>query len=284
MKIMILAGIALLAALAVSACGGLAFTVANAPAYRGPFDRRADVPYGPAARQMLDVYSPQAARGRPIIVFWYGGGWTKGEKEQYRFVGAALAEAGFVAVLPDYRLHPEVKFPGFVQDGADALAWVVGHAAEIGGDSTRIYLAGHSAGAHLAGVLAYDPTQLERVGLRAGVVRGFIGLSGPYALAPDNQTYRTIFAAPFTHADWQPVQLARAGSPPALLMHGADDQVVWASHAQKMASALEAIGVPVTLRIYEGRRHRDTAAAFAALSPNKLPVLEEIRRFVEARE
>lgn len=280
MKILLFVGVAIVAMLALSGCAGLAFTVANAPALFGDFERRAGLAYGAHPRQQLDVYSPKDAQGRPIIVFWYGGGWENGRKSQYRFVGAALAKEGYVAVLPDYRLYPEVKFPDFVHDGADALAWVASHAAEIGGDSKRIYVAGHSAGAHLAAMLAYDRSQLERVGLPAGTVRGFIGLSGPYALDPNNDTYRTIFASPFGKADWQPVQLAKAGSPPALLLHGEADDVVDVAHARAMAEVLTKLGSGVTLRIYPGRGHRDTVAPFAAAAPNKLPVMEEIRRFV----
>jgi len=254
--------------------------VTNAPAVFGAFDRRADIAYGTGARQQLDVYTPANAHGLPIIVFWYGGGWEQGRKSQYRFVGAALARAGYVAVLPDYRLYPQAKFPLFVQDGAAALAWVVSHATAIGGDPRRIYLAGHSAGAHLAAMLAYDRSQLARVSLPADTVRGFIGLSGPYALNPNNDTYRAIFAAPFGLADWQPVQLAKPGAPPALLVHGEADEVVDVGHARRMAATLEALGVRVTLRTYAGRGHRDTVAAFALPAPHKLPVLEEIRRFV----
>jgi acetyl esterase/lipase len=225
---------------------------------------------------------PKNATDRPIIVFWYGGGWESGKKSQYRFVGAALADAGYVTVLPDYRLYPQVKFPAFVQDGAAALSWVVSHAREIGGDPKRIFVAGHSAGAHLAAMLAYDRAQLERVALPPGTVRGFIGLSGPYALDPNTDTYRAIFGTPYGLADWQPVQLARAGAPPALLIHGEIDEVVDIGHARRLAAALQALGVPVTLRTYSGRGHRDTVAAFAVPAPHKLPVLEEIRRFVEA--
>jgi acetyl esterase/lipase len=282
MKLLILAGLGLVLTLVVVACGGIAFTAANAPALFGDFDRRADVPYGTGPRQQLDVYTPKGATNKPIIVFWYGGGWDKGKKSQYRFVGAALAKAGYVAVLPDYRLYPEVKFPDFIHDGADALTWVVSHASEIGGDPKRIYVAGHSAGSHLAAMLAYDPKQLERVGLPPNTIRGFIGLSGPYALAPNTDTYHAIFGAPFTEKDWQPVQLVRAGAPPALLIHGEDDQVVWVSHAQKMAAALNAAGVTVTLRAYPDRGHADTVAAFAVAAPHKLPVMAEIRSFVEA--
>jgi acetyl esterase/lipase len=283
MKLLILAGLAAAIALVATACGGIAFTVANVPALTGNFDRRADIAYGTGERQRLDVYTPKNATGRPIIVFWYGGGWEGGRKSQYRFVGAALADAGYVTVLPDYRLYPDVKFPSFVHDGAAALAWVVSHAAGIGGDPARIYVAGHSAGAHLAAMLAYDRSQLASVGLPPQTVRGFIGLSGAYALDPNTDTYRAIFGLPYGFADWQPVQLAGAGAPPALLIHGEADQVVYPSHARKMAAALEGLGVPVTLRTHPGRGHRDTVAAFAAAAPHKLPVLAEMRSFIDPR-
>lgn len=282
MKLLILNAVLLIAALLVVSCGGIMFTAANAPALFGDFDRRADVAYGTNTRQRLDVYTPTGAASKPIIVFWYGGGWEEGRKSQYRFVGAALAEAGYVAVLPDYRLYPEAKFPAFIADGAAALAWVASHAREIGGDPKRIFVAGHSAGAHLAAMLAYDPKQLARVALPPGTIRGFIGLSGPYALDPDTDTYRAIFGAPFQLADWQPVLLAKTGAPPALLIHGDADETVYVSHAHQMVAALETAHVPVTLATYPGRGHRDTVAAFAKPAPHKLPVLAEIRRFIDA--
>lgn len=68
-----------------------------------------------------------AAANRPVVVFWYGGAWVYGAKEEFRFVAAALAEAGYVAVLPDYRLYPEARFPTFVEDGALALRWAHEH-------------------------------------------------------------------------------------------------------------------------------------------------------------
>jgi acetyl esterase/lipase len=280
MKPLCLAALATTAALLVVACGGLAFTAANVPAYFGAFERRADVAYAPGPRHRLDVYVPAKARARPIIVFWYGGGWENGRKSNYRFVGAALAKAGYVAVLPDYRLYPEVRFPEFVDDGARALAWAVNHASEIGGDPRRIYVGGHSAGAHIAAMLAYDTARLERVGLARDAIRGCIGLSGPYVLTPNDATLNDIFRAPFTLADWQPVQRVQAGAPPALLLHGEADTVVDVAHAQRMAEKLQSLGIPVTLRTYASRGHRDTVAAFASAAPNKLPVLEEIRRFV----
>jgi acetyl esterase/lipase len=280
MKSWLAASGALAASLVVASCSSLTFVAANAGAHSGDFTRRADLAFGQRPRQRVDVYVPDGAGPRPIIVFWYGGSYEHGRKEQYRFVGAALARAGYVTVLPDYRVYPEARFPEFMDDAAAALSWVVSHAAGIGGDPTRIYLAGHSAGAQIAGLLAYDTARLERAGLRPDVVKGFIGLSGPYALDPDTATLRTIFGAPYGFDDWQPVRKVKPASPPALLVHGEGDGVVWVSHTRKMAEALVQAGVPVTLRLYPGRGHADTVAAFAKLAPRKLPVLAEIERFV----
>jgi len=280
MRILIPAAIVLVAALLVVSCGGLALTAANVPALFGKFERRADIAYGDQPRQSLDVYVPLGAHDRPVIVFFYGGGFENGRKSYYRFVGATLAEAGYVAVLPDYRVYPEVKFPTFVDDGAQALAWVVKHAHEIGGDPRRIYLAGHSAGAHIAAMLAYDPARLDRAGVPRDSIHGYIGLSGPYALNPNSKVLNEIFAAPYVLRDWQPAELAAAGAPPALMLHGEADTVVEVGHARRMAEKLASLGVPVTLRTYPGRNHRDTVAAFAAPAPHKLPVMAEIRAFV----
>lgn len=280
MRMLIPAATVLLAALLVVSCGGLALTAANVPALFGKFERRAGIAYGELPRQSLDVYVPAGAQDRPIIVFWYGGGFENGQKSYYRFVGATLADAGYVAVLPDYRVYPDVKFPVFVDDAAQALAWVVKNARDIGGDPRRIYLAGHSAGAHIAAMLAYDPARLDRAGVARATVRGYIGLSGPYALNPNSKVLNEIFAAPYVLRDWQPATLASAGAPPALLLHGEADTVVDVGHARRMAEKLTSLGVPVTLRTYPGRNHRDTVAAFAAPAPHKLPVMAEIRAFI----
>src|ERR1700741_411360 len=111
----------------------------------------ADQPYGPLERQKLDIYVPDGATSNiPVVVFFYGGAWARGERGDYRFAGQALASTGFIALVPDYRLYPEVAFPSFVQDGALAVAWVRDNIAGFGGDPARIAVLGHSAGAHIA--------------------------------------------------------------------------------------------------------------------------------------
>ena len=109
-------------------------------------------------------------------------------------------------MLPDYRLYPQVKFPLFIDDGALAVAWVQQHAQEFGGDPHRIVLMGHSAGGHEAAFLAYDRQLLQKAGAHPEWIVGLVGLSGPYALEPNSKMLNTIFASPYTEADWQPVR------------------------------------------------------------------------------
>ena len=275
------AAILLATAVTVSACGGVLFVAANTPALFGNYTRDADVAYGAGPRRTLDVYLPdQPAASRPLIVFWYGGSWMKGDKEQYRFVGAALALRGYVAVLPDYRVYPEVRFPGFMDDAALALKWAQDNAARLGADPRRIYVMGHSAGAHIAALLALDARYLERAGGDPRRVRGLIGLSGPYALEPDTDVLRTIFAAPYGEGDWQPVQFVTAASPPALLLHGGADRVVWVAHSEKLQATLRAAGVQADLRRYAGAGHADTVAALSVPARGRAPVLDDISAFV----
>ena len=265
----------------VSSCTGLLFTAANVPTYLTRVRAFTDLPYGADARQRLDVYALPAAVDRPVVVFWYGGAWTSGEKSQYRFVGTALAERGWVAVLPDYRLYPQIIFPGFIEDGARAVAWVERHAREFGGDPTRIVLMGHSAGAHLAAMLALDPHYLEDVGASRSSIRALVGLSGPYALVPDDDSLRAIFAPPFTSADWQPLQHVDAQAPPTLLLDGLEDQRVSVAQTRALRDALVKLGVEVDMALYPGVSHSDTIAAFSKWARGRAPTLDRTTQFID---
>ena len=273
-----------LAAAALAAgCGGLRFFLANAPAAFGAHERIADLAYGSEPRQRLDIYKPAApANARPVVVFFYGGSWTQGRKRDYRFVGATLAKNGFVAVIPDYRLHPDVRFPAFIEDGARTVAWVEAHARDYGGDPGRIVLLGHSAGAHIAAYLALDDRRLTAVDARPDAIRGFIGLAGPYALEPNSLVLNTIFADPYGPEDWQPVRFVDASAPPTLLVHGRADRTVALRHTEAMRDALENAGVPVETELYDGASHTDLVAAFAPLASGRLPVVERVTRFIES--
>ncbi|MGJ0502953.1 MAG: alpha/beta hydrolase [Methylocystis sp.] len=158
----LVATLALLAGAAVIDPGAALNLFARAQSYR----LLEDVAYGAGPRAKLDVYLPERVdAAKPLVVFFYGGRWSSGEKAQYRFVGAALAARGAIAVIPDYSLYPQTSFPVFLEDAARALRWARDNAGQLGADRSRIFLMGHSAGGHIAAMLAFDKRWLAAVGL-----------------------------------------------------------------------------------------------------------------------
>lgn len=262
-------------------CSRVAYGVMNGPSYLGSYERHANIRYGELRRQSLDVYVPEGASNRPTVVFWYGGIWTKGSKEQYRFVGAALANAGYVAILPDYRLYPSVRFPEFVDDGALAVKWARDHASELGGDPRAIFLMGHSAGGHLAALLALDERYLGKVGGDPSWIRGWIAVSAPYALEMRIPLLSAIFAA-HPASEWQPVQLVSARTPPALLVHGLDDNLVHPREAVDFDEKLRAAGVPVECRLYSDTGHVTPITAMSLPLRSTATTLADVKQFIRA--
>jgi acetyl esterase/lipase len=270
-----------MAAVASSACTQIEFLAANVPAFFGPFRRHSDIAYGPDRRQRLDLYLPnKAAKVRcPVVVFWHGGRWSDGDKSQYRFVGAALAQSGFVAVLPNYRHYPSVKMPGFMQDSALAAAWAVNYAREYH-DERNFFLMGHSSGAHLATLVALDPRYFTAIGPIPDIT-GVIGLSGPYDFLPLREAYlQDMFGPPELYPLSQPINFVRADAPPMLLIHGERDETVAPNNSRNLAAALQAKGVAVTLRMYPRLQHADTIAALSEPARRRAPVLADIAAFI----
>ena len=264
-----------------AACDELAFVIGNLPARFTSVQVTPDVRYGSEDGQCLDVYSLPHVKDRPVVIFWYGGGWTEGQKSEYRFMGTALAERGYVAVLPDYRKYPHVQFPTFVEDGARALVWVREHAHELGADPARIVVMGHSVGAHLGAMLAYQPHYVHAAGGERKWIRGFVGLSGIYAPVPDTEIFRRIIPTPYRSDDWQPLWHVDSQAPPSLLLHGLEDRLVNPQETVRLRNALARHGVPVEMELYSGRSHADTVAAFSPLARRRLPALNSAARFID---
>jgi acetyl esterase/lipase len=240
-----------------------------------------DIAFGDAYRQRLDIYAPSSPQGTlPVIVFFHGGGWRDGDKAGYEFAGRALAAQGFVTVVPNYRLSPDVHFPDFVEDGANALRWVRAQIGAHGGDANRIILVGHSAGAHIAGLLAMDDRWL---GQDHAALAGWVGMAGPYDFLPLD-TPATIGAfsqAPDLDAT-QPINFADAGDPPALLLHGDVDETVKPRQSTRLAARLTAAGVPVRHHSYPGIGHTRIVTALSRWTRSAAPSLADIAAF--ARE
>jgi acetyl esterase/lipase len=272
-----------LAAALTAGCGRVAFMAANVPAAFGAYRRHPNISYGPDPQQRLDVYVPDRVSGEPspLVVFWHGGRWSFGDKAEYRFVGAALAELGYVAVLPNYRLYPEVKMPGFMDDAARAGQWAAAHAGEFGADANRLYLMGHSAGAHLAALVTLDSRFFAATGRPAPPIAGVIGLSGPYDFLPLLEAdVQDMFGPPLNYPDSQPINFVRCDAPPMLLVHGLKDDTVWPKNSRNLATALRARGVSVTLKLYPKVVHADPVAALSLPARGRAPTLADIAAFV----
>lgn len=271
--------------LASAGCTPLQLLGAVAGRDAGPA-RAASAAYGPHPRQGLDAYVPAAvpAGGAPVAVFFYGGSWDSGSRAEYDFVGTALAAQGFVTVVPDYRLYPEVRFPDFLDDSARAVRWARDNAARFGGDGRRIVLVGHSAGAYNAAMLALDRTYLRRAGVPAGAVRAFAGLSGPYDFLPlEEGPGQNVFGAAPDKAATQPITFAGPGAPPAYLATGDQDTTVRPRNTISLAARLRRAGVAVQERVYPGLDHRDTLLALTVLFRAKAPILDEMSAFLRSR-
>jgi len=274
----------LLAAHLLGGCTAAAFVAANAPSAFGPYQRTAGIAYGAQARQRLDVYVPdgKTAEPRPVIVFIHGGSWQTGSRDQYRFVGAGLAEKGYVSVVASYRLNPDVSFPAFVDDAARAVAWTLRNIDRYGGDPRRVFVMGHSAGAHSAMLLALDPRYLAGAGTSPDKLRGAIGLSGPYDFAIDSDLLRSVFGSAAEPGDTQPVNFVRGDAPPLLLIHGTDDTVCWVTHSIRLTELIRAAGGQADLRLYPGLGHGATVGGFSRLGRGTAPTLEDVAAFVAA--
>lgn len=271
-----------LTALGLSGCSPLALFDALGPRDKGGRLAVRDAAYGEDPRQRLDVFVPALPVDRaPVLVFFYGGSWSSGSKDDYAFAAQALAAQGFVTVLPDYRLYPKARFPDFLEDGAAAIAWVRDNIAAQGGDPSRIVLAGHSAGAYNAAMLGLDPRYLRRAGVDPRVIRAVAGLSGPYDFLPfDQKTSIDVFGqAPDPRAT-QPVTFAGPHSPPTFLATGDADTTVRPRNTASLAERLRAARVPVQERVYPGLDHADTLLSLSVTFRRKAPVLAEMSAFL----
>jgi acetyl esterase/lipase len=195
-----------------------------------------------------------------------------------------LAELGYATVIANYRHYPQVKMAGFMDDAARAALWALEHAADFEADPRQIYLMGHSAGAHMAALLALDAHYFAAAGRAAPRIAGVIGLSGPYDFLPLREAdVQDMFGPPELYSQSQPINYVRRGAPPMLLIHGSSDDLVSPWNSRNLAAALEALGVPVTLKLYAEIGHGDTIGALSVPARGRAATLPDIADFVKSR-
>ena len=243
------------------------------------------IAYGPLPRHQLDIYRPAAAAppgGWPVVVFFYGGSWNRGERGDYRFVGEALASRGVLALVADYRLYPQVRYPDFLSDCAQALAHGLREAGRLGGNPKRVFVMGHSAGAYNAAMLALDPRWLRAAGHAPAELAGWIGLAGPYDFLPiKNPEAQPVFFHPDYPVGSQPLGYARRDAPRGLLVAAAQDELVNPQrNTLGLSAKLSELGAPVSVKLYDGVNHMTIVAALARPLRWLAPVLDDVAVFV----
>ncbi len=242
--------------------------------------------YGRLPRQRFDIYVPtgEAAAGGPLplLLFIYGGGWRSGRKSDYRFAGRAFAAQGYVTAVADYRLVPEARYPDFLVDCGMALAAFREAAPAYGGDPGWTFVAGHSAGAYNAVMLALAPEIALAAGYDRASIGAVAGISGPYDFLPLRvDSTRNAFGSATDLAATQPINRVDATAPPMILMTGAADEIVVPGNADRLAAELRAAGVAVEVVRYEGVGHNGALMSLARPFRGYADTLGDTDRFLE---
>ncbi|MBX9725961.1 MAG: alpha/beta hydrolase [Rickettsiales bacterium] len=241
-----------------------------------------NVPYGNHARQTLDIYVPSAANGSAnVLVFYYGGSWQWGSKEDYKFVGEAFASLGYVTVIADYRLYPEVYFPTFVEDSAAALVWVHQHISEYGGDAKNLFVSGHSAGAFNAVMLSVNPAYLKQAGGDVSMIRGTLGIAGPYDFLPFTDPDIIALFSKTPDAQTQPITYATHKTTPIFLATGNEDTTVYVKNSVNLSKALTDHGTVVELKRYDDVAHIGIVLSLASGFRGKAPLRADMDAFMK---
>ena len=268
----------LLAVLLVSGCSSLSLLSATSGSN---YQRTSNQAYGKDPRQTLDVYVPvMPMENADVVMFIYGGRWQSGNKDEYRFVAAGLTEKGFITVIPDYRLYPQVDWRDFIADTAVAYRWVETHIAAFGGNPRRIFIMGHSAGAHMAAMVALDSKLRQQTG-SANPPCGLIGLAGPYDFLPiKDADVQQVFKSADRPIETQPIFYVDHNAPSMLLLTGAADTTVKPGNSYRMAAAVHARARKAEVISYPKVGHIEILLSLARPLHFLAPALQDTTGFI----
>lgn len=273
----------------ITSCSSTAVAIVNTLAKTDGYRLYDGIAYGPAALNTLDVYVPvkesnDSSQPNDTIVFFYGGCWggcQTLEKHAYRFVAETLSKRGYNVVIPNYRRYPSVRFPDIIADAAASVEWVRAHIADYQGKPDRIILMGHSAGAHLAAMLTLNKAYLATN--THAVIKGFIGMAGPYDFLPFTKDYEhAVFAPPKAYPESQPINFVDGTEPPLLLLYGKDDDTVKPRNIASLKQRVLEKNGTITTREYDGIGHVGLIAALSIPLRNRRPVLKDILWFLRS--
>ncbi len=243
------------------------------------YDRFEDLSYGELDRQKLDIYIPNSKANNILIIFFYGGSWDSGNKEQYKFVASSLTENGYTVAIPDYRLYPEVMFPMFMEDAAKAVAWLQND-SEYLNNIEHIYLMGHSAGAQIANLLISDERYLSNENVKVASLTGSIGIAGPYNFLPlKSDRLKSIFPEEIRDSS-QPINFINGDEVPFLLLHGLSDKTVLPKNSETFAEKIKSVNGEVVLKFYKDVGHIGIIKPFINGFDGSVPTIKDINIFI----
>ncbi|MCQ8896626.1 alpha/beta hydrolase [Limnobacter humi] len=256
-------------------------------------DTRENIPFDSNPALKFDLYLPEkpadSAGPTPVVVFFYGGSWNRGNKSEYEFVGRRLASMGYIAAVPNYRLYPEVSYPDFLIDNAKSVKAILNELQKSDYSryqpDSRVVLMGHSAGAYNAAMLAYDERWLKQVGLNLpSTVKGFVGIAGAYNLYPINDVeVRPVFHHPNYPKNSQPIDFAANTTVPSLILAPESDNLVSIEiNSVALHKALDRAQVPNRYLQVKGTDHITIIGTFSPVLFFKGSTSQPIAQFVES--
>ena len=227
-------------------------------------------------RCVLDIYYPDNVKGFSTIIWFHGGGLTGGSKE----FPASLKDKNVCIIAVNYRLNPKVNAPKYIEDAAAATAWVFNHINEFGGDSSLIFVSGHSAGGYLALMTGLDKKWLNVYHIDANRIAGLIPLSGQAITHFTIRKERGIAETQPVIDEFAPLNHVRADAPPLLLITGDRELELLGRYEENayLARMMKLVGHKETrLLELQGYGHSMTEPAFPLL-------LNEVQRITELKK
>jgi len=277
-KLLLIISVLMITVISITACAPL--DVLNATVSDNGYQSKTDIAYGSHPRQKLDVHIPQDKQTGDVVIFFYGGRWSSGEKQDYRFIAEAFTSHGIITVIPNYQLYPRIRFPVFIEDGAQAYQWVIKNIEKFKGNKRRVFLAGHSAGGYIAAMLALDENYIQNTNTRQ-LPCGTIGYAGPYDFLPfDADDLIQIFTTPLHPTRTQPITFVDGSENPLLLLMGNDDVTVKERNAPNLHRRIQSRKGKSTLIRYDGIDHIDMLLALSSTFRGKAPILDDSIKFI----
>lgn len=236
--------------------------------------------YGEQLRQQLNIHVPNTVKNNTdVVIFYYGGRWQSGNKEDYTFIADAFTSKELITVIPDYRIYPDVDWREFINDGAMAYQWVYDNIARFGGNPERIFIMGHSAGAHIAAMVT---TRQSLIGNAGKHPCGFIGLAGPYDFLPIRDAdIKRVFSSANDLQETQPITFVSKDNPDMLLLHGLDDTTVKPGNSTRMVARVKQVGGRAQAKLYPGVDHTDILISLASTFRGYSPALADSIGFMQ---